>query len=221
MNGQKRKAVEYNITDGCLLCWPMAVARFTRHFRARHIAKIYFRFIYATNETDEICIGKYNCASHLMRAANNELWRFQAWKKYKNKSWQSSQTNAHYNGHLDRQIDTRPKRQAEIQILGNTHGICTHKTNRILTQRHTRNLKWSVRCMNISMTTLWKRLMWGASKKVWIGPKIDTRDTLQGARLIWLIGCKKIFIKMADFKEHLILQNVLQFLLLSDHNCMS
>jgi len=56
----------------------MAVARFTRHFRARHIAKIYFRFIYATSETDEICIGKYNCASHLMRAANNELWRFQA-----------------------------------------------------------------------------------------------------------------------------------------------
>jgi len=60
----------------------MAMARFTRHFRARHIADIYFRFIYATaSETDEFGIGKYNCASHLMRAANNELGRSQAGRK--------------------------------------------------------------------------------------------------------------------------------------------
>lgn len=182
--------------------------------------KIYFRFIYAMERTDGhrplIGVGKYNCVSHLMRAANNELGegnnKYVCEKeKYRNKSWQSSQTNAHHNGHLDRQIDTRPERQAEIQTLGNTHRICTHKTNKILAQGHRQA---QVKCETVEYindNVLEKiDVESGEESARWAADRHLRHSTHQLERvfayhLIWLIGCQELIISMIGYAEFFLL----------------
>jgi len=117
---------------GCL-CWPMAMARFTRHFRARHIAKftsdlfmLAMRGVIISKQRERdseyawIWVWR---PGHLLplpqkRRADNELYKqltrgSKIWKtKNKKKSMENTEikrdkahkANARHNGHLDRQI---------------------------------------------------------------------------------------------------------------------